>query len=104
MGSGVLRFPIFWDEGLEKFCRWHLTDLHTTDQCQIFNNFLIKQVARGTVALTREQTSAMGLEDFIIPERKGMQAMSVDQWNALLVFSSRGPVFFQFSVEGGALC
>lgn len=45
-------------------------------------HFLIKQVARGTVALTREQTSAMGLSDFIIPERKGKQAMSVDQWNA----------------------
>lgn len=42
VGSGILRFPIFCDEGLEKFCRWHLTDLHTTDQCQIFNNFLIK--------------------------------------------------------------
>ncbi|PKI35032.1 hypothetical protein CRG98_044584 [Punica granatum] len=24
----------------------------------------------------------MGLEDFLIPERKGKQAMSVDQWNA----------------------
>lgn len=82
VGSGILRFPIFCDEGLEKFCRWHLTDLHTTDQCQIFKNFLIKQVARGTLALTREQTSAMGLSDFLIPERKGKQAMSVDQWNA----------------------
>lgn len=82
MGSGILRFPIFCDEGLDKFCRWHLTDLHTTDQCQIFKNLLIKQVARGTVALTREQTSAMGLSDFLIPERKRKQAMSVDQWNA----------------------
>jgi hypothetical protein len=43
VGSGVLRFPIFCDGGLEKFCRWHLTDLHTTDQCQIFKNFLIKR-------------------------------------------------------------
>jgi len=31
-------------------------------------------VARGTVALTREQTSAMGLSDFLIPERKAKQA------------------------------
>lgn len=61
VSSGVLRFPIFCDEGLEKFCRWNLTDLHTTEKCKILKNFLIKQVARGTVSLTREQTSAMGL-------------------------------------------
>lgn len=67
VGAGVLRFPIFCDESIERFCRWHLKELHTTDQCQIFKNFLIKQTARETVALTESQISALGLEDFISP-------------------------------------
>lgn len=59
VGRGILRFPFFCDEGLERFCRWHLTDLHTTDRCPIFRNFLIKLQTRGTFVLTREQVSAM---------------------------------------------
>lgn len=58
VGAGVLRFPIFCDEGPERFCRWHLTELHITDQCQIFKNFLIKQTARGFQTFIEERALA----------------------------------------------
>lgn len=72
VGRGILRFPIFCDEGLERFCKWHLTYLHTTDRCQIFRNFLIQLQTRGTFlfVLTREQVYTMGLEDFLLPKGK----------------------------------
>ncbi|XP_057991975.1 uncharacterized protein LOC110668907 isoform X2 [Hevea brasiliensis] len=67
--SGVLEFPIYKD-GLESFCRWHLTDLHTTDQCDMFRSFLIKKVYYEKFALTEQQYFAMGLEDFLISNGK----------------------------------
>lgn len=67
--SGVLWFPVFKD-GLESFCRWHLTDMHTTDQCDMFRSFLIKQVYYENLALTEQQLFAMRLEDFLISNGK----------------------------------
>ncbi|XP_015576478.1 endonuclease V isoform X1 [Ricinus communis] len=70
VSSAVLRgFPMYLN-GLEGFCRWHLTDLHTTDECEIFRSFLIKKVYYENYVLTEEQLFAMRLEDFLISNGK----------------------------------
>ncbi|WCJ33731.1 endonuclease V family protein [Euphorbia peplus] len=68
--SGILgSFPAYY-EGLERYCRWHLTNLHTTDECEMFRSFLIEQIYYNNHTLTEEQLIAMGLEDFLISNGK----------------------------------
>ncbi|XP_065855189.1 uncharacterized protein [Euphorbia lathyris] len=69
--SGTLGgFPQYYDEGLERYCRWHLTDLHTTDECGMFRSFLIEKIYYENHVLSEEQLIAMGLEDFLISNGK----------------------------------
>ncbi|XP_050231898.1 uncharacterized protein LOC126680762 [Mercurialis annua] len=68
--SDFLRFLPSYLRGPESLCRWHLTHLHTTDQCEIFRSFLIKKVYYENYVLTEEQLYAMGLEDFLISNGK----------------------------------
>jgi len=47
----LLIFPKIDNADLEGVCKWHMTELHTTDKCQTFRAFVARLVQKGKLPL-----------------------------------------------------
>lgn len=57
---GVLRWCTYGEDHEEK-CRWHLTDLHTTQRCPRFKDFLCEHRYYSWYDLSNEEEVVLGL-------------------------------------------
>ncbi|KAK9724014.1 hypothetical protein RND81_05G041700 [Saponaria officinalis] len=58
----MLIFPKVEGINLKGVCRWHMNEMHSTEQCQTFQAFVAKQIHRQRLILTWEEARVMHLQ------------------------------------------
>ncbi|KAK9750824.1 hypothetical protein RND81_02G224600 [Saponaria officinalis] len=58
----MLIFPKVEGIDLKGVCRWHMNEMHSTEQCQTFRAFVAKQIHRHRLILTEEEARVMHLQ------------------------------------------
>ncbi|KAK9740877.1 hypothetical protein RND81_03G067700 [Saponaria officinalis] len=58
----MLIFPKVEGIDMKGVCRWHMNEMHSTEQCQTFQAFVAKQIHRHRLILTGEEARVMRLQ------------------------------------------
>ncbi|KAK9697508.1 hypothetical protein RND81_08G042100 [Saponaria officinalis] len=60
--SRLLIFPKVEGIDMKGVCRWHMNEMHSTEQCQTFRAFIAKQIHKSRLILTGEEARVMHLQ------------------------------------------